>query len=111
MAIATYQRTIDAGQEPDRKAVSVVNVDGQAVEVSWWPSLLTQTDLLFAMSKADIQRYLEAEALFATGACADAVAVLTPLAAGAGDNRNWAQRWIDEHPAPAPATPAVDPLL
>ena len=82
MAIATYQTTIDAGMEPDRKAISTVDVDGVEVQVAWWPSLLTQTDSLFVMSKTDVQRYLEAEALYATLNGADVRAKLTPLATG-----------------------------
>lgn len=112
MGIAVYDRTIDAGQEPDRQAVSVVKLDGDDVQVPWWPSLLTQTDPLFQMSHTAIRTYLEAEALVWKGFLSDARAHLALLATGTNlggaDTRNWAQRWIEEHPD---LTPAVDPLL
>ncbi|MDB4895914.1 MAG: hypothetical protein JWN15_2176 [Firmicutes bacterium] len=125
MATAIYDRTIDAGQEPDRQAVSIVKVDGVDVQVAWWPSLLTQTNPLFQMSKTAIRTYLEAEALCTQGFTADARTHLAGMAAGTDtrtydanhvqtggtDARNWAKRWVDEHADPGPVTPAVDPLL
>lgn len=144
MATATYQTTIDAGCEPDRKAISAILVEDESfpevkdsadnvieaagqrtVRVAWWPSLLTQTDPSFVMSKTDVKTYLEAEALWAMGFYTDARTKLTTLASGTDtrtydgggnvtggdDGRNWAQRWVDEHPDPAPVVPAVDPLM
>lgn len=121
MPTATYMRTTDMGDEDNgRKALALVAVDGLYVDVPYWPSILTQ------FPKAENRAYLEAEALHSCGYCADAKAHLTPLATGTDtrmydevtgalisgeDTRSWAQRWIEEHPDPAAATPAVDPLL
>jgi len=117
MAIVIYVKTIDQGQEPDRKAISIVSVDGQEIQVSWWPSLMPQ------WGKDGVMAYLKAEALFVTGNYVDALNVLQPIATGTDtrelnglvidgeDTRNWAQRWIDEHPIPAPVEPVIDPFL
>jgi hypothetical protein len=99
MATALYKQTIDAGLEPDRKAVSTVDVDGVEVQVTWWPSLIDQ------WGKDGVKAYLEAEALYATGNYADARAHLSGIVA------EWATQWSGEHPDPAPMVPATDPLL
>lgn len=126
MAQATYQKTTTIGREPEFPSVALVEVDSAGVEVTYWPSLLTPANPLGAMTGAEVIAYVEAEALWATGNRADARTHLESLATGtdtrtydeAGtltggeDTRNWARRWIDEHPDPSQGqTWEVDPLL
>lgn len=118
MINATYTKTTDIGQEPDRKAISVIDIDGQEISVSWWPSLVEQ------WGKDGVKSYLEAEALFQISNFVAAKVKLTPFATGSDkrqhnvdgvvsgeDTRNWAQRWIDEHAGPTQVSSVVDPLL
>lgn len=126
MATAQYQRTSVLGREPDVPSVAEVLVGGEAVNVTYWPSLLTPANPLGAMTAQEVVAYVEAQALYATGNYADARVHLTSRATGAdtrtydaggivsggADTRNWARRWIDEHPDPAAQqTWEVDPLL
>lgn len=106
---STYVRTVDVGQEPDRKAVSVVNINGQEISVSWWPSLIQQ------WGKEETKAYIEAEALVAIGLTIEGRTKVEQYASGhisdTEDTRNWAQRWIDEHADVTVAEPPSDPLM
>jgi len=87
MLTATYLKTADTGQEPDKKGVAIVDVDGIQISISYWPSLISQWGI------DGVKAYVEAEALYKTGNYDEA-----REKAMDGIPAPFGQSWANEHP-------------
>lgn len=100
------------------KSVAVVNVQEVEIPVLFWYSLYSQ------WGQDGTEAYIKAEALASVNLVNEAVVIIEPFASGVDerqyrneggelfyvggeDKRNWAQRWIDEHPVPQVVEPEV----
>lgn len=92
------------------KSIALVSLGDVEVEVPYWYSSLT------AYGLEGLRQLLLAEALWMTNrqqearavleADADGVVVFDPVSRYADDQRNWQQRWLDDHlVAPVVADP------
>jgi hypothetical protein len=102
MATATYQSTVNPGQEPNLQGIATVAVtdnEGNVtdVDVSYWPSLINQ------WTAAGVQAYVCAESLYVQGFYDDArnaaINGITTEDPNATDV-TYGQEWADQHPDP-----------